>query len=100
MNDLKTVVDHAAQQNDRWLFLALLALIILFAVFIWRWIVSDREKLANRLTDITDQHIDTMKNLTQVVTNNTNALYEVKEAVAWCRQSRRRPGEDNSQNNH
>jgi hypothetical protein len=99
MNDLQTIVDHAAVQNDRWLFLALLVLTIIGTVFFWRWLTGDREKLANRLTEITDRHIASQEKVVEVVANNTlamrdnnvtmretqAAMRDVQEAIVHCR---------------
>jgi hypothetical protein len=92
MNDLQTIVDHAAVQNDRWLFLALLVLTIIGTVFFWRWLTGDREKLANRLTEITDRHIASQEKVTEVVANNTMvmretqaAMRDVQAAIVHCR---------------
>jgi len=96
MNDIERIVDHAAAQNDRWLFLALLVLTIIGTVFFWRWLTGDREKLANRLTEITDRHIASQEKLAEVVANNTSAMREnltvmrdVKDTITWCKNRER-----------
>ena len=85
MNEIANLTDHAAQQSDRWLFIAALVVLILFSLVIWRWIVADRDKLGSRLTEITDRHITAVEKMTEVVTNNTLALNEVKGAMHACR---------------
>lgn len=85
MNDLSTMIDHAAQQSDRWLMLFALAILIVFGVVVWRWTIADREKMSKRLTDITDRHIESQQKLVEVVTNNTHALREVKDVMHLCR---------------
>lgn len=85
MNDAQTLIDHASIQSDRWLFLAMLVILLGAGLVFWRWIVADREKVAVRLTDITDRHIDSVEKLDDVVANNTAALREVKDAVSFCR---------------
>lgn len=84
MTDLLRVTDHAAQQSDRWLFLACLGVMFAGMFLFWRWIVADREKLANRLTAITDRHIQTAEKLAEVVTNNTTALNEFRKTAERC----------------
>jgi len=90
MSDVTNTIDHAANQSDRWLFLAALALLIVFALIVWRWMSEDREKISKRLTDITDRHIDSQQKLVEVVTNNTHALHEVKSIMAICQHAKRR----------
>jgi hypothetical protein len=47
--------------------------------------VADREKLASRLTEITDKHIESTQQLATVVANNTTALQEVKDCMRACK---------------
>ena len=84
MNDtISNLTDHAAQQNDRWLFIFLLMfLLAAFGIF-FRWLLKDREAISRRLTEVTDRHIEQCTKLSEVVTlnsrvvdNNTNALRE------------------------
>ena len=53
-------------------------------VFIWRWMVADREKLATRLTDVTDRHIESVEKMSEVVVNNTHAMNEVRNVMQMC----------------
>jgi peptidoglycan/LPS O-acetylase OafA/YrhL len=85
MNEISTAADYAARQNDHWLFIATLLILLAFAILIWRWVTADREKLARRLTEMTDKHISATEQMTAVVVNNTAALREVKEVMAACR---------------
>ena len=92
MTDVAKIADYAAQQSDRWLFIAALVVLLGFGFFVWRWIVADRDKLGKRLTEITDKHIESTAQLATVVANNTNALtnnttalQEVKEVMRGCR---------------
>lgn len=92
MTDPTPIIDHAAQQSDRWLFIAAIVVILLIGLLIWRWIVADREKIAKRLTEITDKHIEAQQKLAEVVANNTAALHridqvmsETSEVLHFCR---------------
>ena len=85
MPDISKLADHAAEQSDRWLFIAAVIVLIAFALLVWRWIVADRDKLSTRLTEVTDRHIETSQKLSEVVTNNTNALKEVRDVMTLCR---------------
>lgn len=81
MNDITDTINRAAAQSDRWLFVAILVLAVLAMLMIWRWIVADRDKLANRLTEITDRHIAMTEKVADVVANNTAAFNNLKEVM-------------------
>lgn len=81
MNDLKNFADHAAAENDRWLLIVFIMVGVTGAVMLWRWMVSDREKLSARLTQITDRHIQVTEKLSEVVANNTAVLHEVNKKI-------------------
>jgi hypothetical protein len=89
MNDISNIADHASQQNDRWLFIVCLILMVIFALVVWRWIVADREKIAQRLTEVTDRHITSCEKLGEVVANNTIALNAVNDAMRRCNNNNR-----------
>lgn len=81
MNEIKETINYASVQSDRWLFVAILVLAVLAMLMIWRWIVADRDKLANRLTEITDRHIAMTEKVADVVANNTVAFNNLKEVM-------------------
>jgi hypothetical protein len=81
MQDITDLINTAAAQNDRWMFVALLVLAIAGSIFFWRWLTNDREKLSTRLTEITDRHIESQAKLSEVVANNTAALHEVQATM-------------------
>lgn len=74
-------IDHAAQQNDHWLFLFALAVLGTVLICVWRFMVADREKLGNRLTEVTDRHIKSCENLGEVVAANTAVLERVEKKL-------------------
>lgn len=78
---LTTTINNAAKQNDRWLFVALLVILLVVGFALWRWVIADREKLANRLTHMTDRHIEVTEKLSEVVANNTAVLQEVRRKL-------------------
>lgn len=45
MNDAQRLVDHAAAQSDRWLFIASLVILLLFAVYMGRYMMQQHAKL-------------------------------------------------------
>lgn len=81
MDEITKLTDHAAAQNDRWLFLCLLVVVCVSVLLLWRWMVADREKTQARLVIITDRHIAQAEHLATVVANNTEALKEVRSVL-------------------
>ena len=65
------LIDHAAQQSDRWLFLAVLALGGLSGMWLFRWLVGRYTELSSRLA--------------AVIEANTEALREMKDVANGCR---------------
>jgi hypothetical protein len=91
MHALTDLADHASRQDDRWLLVAILIIGIAGMLMFWRWIVADREKVADRLANMTDRHIDSQAKLSEVVVNNTTALREVREVIVYCKGGRHKP---------
>lgn len=85
MTDLEILADHAAIQSDRWWVCAVFIVLAIVLVTVWRSLQSDRNKLSDRLTSITDKHISTVEamtaRVTTVVENNTAVLNEVKRKL-------------------
>jgi HAMP domain-containing protein len=81
MNEIIQAADYASQKSDRWLFIVMLVILLIFAVFVWRWLISDREKIGKRLTEVTDRHITVTEKLSEVVANNTAVLQEVRKKL-------------------
>ena len=82
VDELAKLADHASQQDDRWLFIAVLIALMGFGAVVLRYLVNDRSALGQRLTEITDRHIKTNEELVKVVANNTEALHRNTEALA------------------
>jgi hypothetical protein len=83
--DIIESADHAAKQSDRWLLIVTLIIMGLLIVAIWRWMVNDREKISDRLTAITDRHIESQERVIEVVANNTNTMEKVITVIDYCR---------------
>ncbi len=76
MNEIKGLTDYASNQSDRWLFVAMLIVLLLVGFFLWKWMVSHVDKISKRLEEVTDRHIAQGERLAEVVANNTAALRE------------------------
>ncbi len=76
MNEIKQITDYAANQSDRWLFIAALVVLLLVVALIWKWMVGHVEKVSKRLEAVTDRHIAQGEHMATVVANNTSALEE------------------------
>jgi hypothetical protein len=81
IDELTKFADHASQQNAMWLFIATLGALGIIIIVIWRWIVADREKLGDRLTAVTDRHIESCERLGAVVQANTAVLQRVEKKL-------------------
>lgn len=81
MTEIANQINLAAEKSDRWLFIALLVVLGLVGIFIWRWIVADRQKLSTRLDVMTDLHIATTAKVIEVVANNTAVLNRVEKKL-------------------
>ena len=99
-DDLVSIANHAAQQNDRWLFIA--ALIVL-GVVVWlvaRYFVKQHEsliadhKLARAesqeiLVDLVERGNKTSQELAVCLDRNTRAFEDVSAAVRFCRENKK-----------
>jgi ABC-type nickel/cobalt efflux system permease component RcnA len=81
MSDLVDLTNHAAQQSDRWLFIALLVLAGVAILGLWRWMVSDRKRILDRLDAMTDRHIVASELAAKVIAGNTHAMHGVEEGL-------------------
>jgi hypothetical protein len=81
MQELVNTADHAANQSDRWMFVVTLIIFLCAALAMWRWMLSDREKVSKRLTEMTDRHIAVTERLADVVANNTAVLHQVEKKL-------------------
>lgn len=83
------MADKASSHSDRWMFMAMLIVILMAFGLFTKWILGDRKAIGDRLTQITDRHIQQTERLAEVVANNTQALKDVSEQMHWCRESNR-----------
>jgi hypothetical protein len=91
-------VDHAAAMNDRWLFIASLALLGAFGVWVVRYFVKQHERLMNdhkesrecyqeSLRGVVAEQSATNAKLVTCLDNNTKVLEECRDEL---RRSRRK----------
>ena len=78
---INNIADHAARQDDRWVMMALLVVLLIVGIVIWRWMTADREKISQRLTEVTDRHIKVTEQVVEVVATNTAVLHEVRKKL-------------------
>lgn len=71
MTNLIHALDHAAVQNDRWLFLFAIALMMAGATLAIRWLVVELRTQSERMGG--------------VLQANTDALREIRSAIEGCR---------------
>jgi len=97
MIDIITAADHAARQSDRWLFLASLFVMGVFAIAVARFFVKqylrlvedhrkDRENYHGSLLTLTTDSNETAKTLAVSIDRNTDALRDCAESVKICRE--------------
>jgi hypothetical protein len=79
------IVNHAASQSDRWLFVALLVVFILGVIATARYVIRDRDRLIESLGRLHDRSDNLTREVSQVVATNTAALNEMK---TWCQRGR------------
>lgn len=84
MDAIRTLADHAAQQTDRWLFLALLCVVLFGVFFSARYLMKDRERLIAGLETVVREQLKTTEHVASVVATNTEALNRVASEIRFC----------------
>ncbi len=93
-------VDHAAAQNDRWLFIASLVLLGLFGVWVVRYFVKQHERLLEdhkqsrecyqeSLRGVVAEQSATNAKLIVCLDNNTKVLEQCRDELACSRRRKR-----------
>ncbi len=94
-------VDHAAAKDDRWLFIASLALLGLFGVWVVRYFVKQHERLLEdhkqsrecyqeSLRGVVAEQSATNAKLIVCLDNNTKVLEECRNALRCSRRRNRK----------
>jgi hypothetical protein len=94
-------VDHAAAMNDRWLFIASLALLGLFGVWVVRYFVKQHERLLEdhkqsrecyqeSLRGVVAEQSATNAKLVVCLDNNTKVLEECRDELRCSRRRNRK----------
>jgi hypothetical protein len=95
--DFLHVVDHAADMNDRWLFLAAFCLLIVGCGLVIRWLVKQlnaviadhkqlREEHHGALAQIVNTQNDTALKLAVCIDRNTAALQDCSQELRRIRE--------------
>ena len=105
MTDALTLANHAAAQNDRWLFIASLIVLGVVVVAVARYFVAERREAAldhkalvadyktaqegfhKTLADLVERGNKTSQELAVCLDRNTRAFEEVSAVVRGCRKS-------------
>lgn len=102
MEPLLDLTNHAAAQDDRWLFIGSLIVLGCFAVYTMRYFVRQHERL---IADHQRAREDYQTSLRRIVTeqneanarlmvcldNNSRVLEECRDELKLCREERREP---------
>ena len=89
-------VDHAASMDDRWLFIASLALLGMFGIWVVRYFVKQHEQLLNdhkqsrecyqeSLRGVVAEQSATNAKLIVCLENNTKVLEECRDELRYSR---------------
>ncbi len=103
MNPMELIrnVDHAAAMNDRWLFIASLVLLGIFAVWLMRYFVKQHERLLDdhkqarecyqeSLRGVVAEQSSTNAKLVVCLDNNTKVLEECRGELRCSRRRNRK----------
>ena len=94
-------VDHAASMDDRWLFIASLALLGMFGIWVVRYFVKQHEQLLNdhkqsrecyqeSLRGVVAEQSATNAKLIVCLENNTKVLEECRDELRYSRRRNRK----------
>lgn len=74
MNQVGPLIDHAAAQSDRWLFLFLLALILCGGLLVIRYLVRRDEAKSKHMHESYDRNTATIMELKVTLSHNKEAF--------------------------
>jgi type VI protein secretion system component VasK len=83
--NLVPLLDHAASQSDRWLFIAALALLLVFTWLVIRWLVNRTDLQNEALLQIAEQQNETAQHLAVVIAQNTEVINDCKTELKLAR---------------
>jgi hypothetical protein len=94
-------VDHAAAMNDRWLFIASLVLLGIFAIWVMRYFVGEHRRLLEdhrkarhcyqeSLRGIVEEQSATNAKLVACLDNNTKVLEQCRDELGRSRRRTRK----------
>jgi len=93
-------VDHVAAMNDRWLFIASLVLLGIFAIWVMRYFVKQHERLLEdhkqarecyqeSLRGVVAEQGATNAKLVVCLENNTKVLEQCRDELGRCRRTKK-----------
>ncbi len=99
--DLMKGVDHAAAMNDRWLFIASLVLLGIFAIWVMRYFVKEHQRLLEdhkrarhcyqeSLRGMVAEQSSTNAKLVVCLDNNTKILEQCRDELGRSRRGTRK----------
>jgi hypothetical protein len=99
--ELMRSVDHAAAMNDRWLFIASLVLLGIFAIWVMRYFVKEHERLVEdhkrarecyqeSLRGVVAEQSAANAKLIVCLDNNTKVLEECRDELRYSRRRNRK----------
>ena len=100
MTEWMRVADHAAGQNDRWLFVASLVVFGMFAAFVMRYFVRQHERLIDDHKQARDTYQESLRGMVaeqsaanaKLITcleSNTRVLEECRDELRFSRLERK-----------
>ena len=79
------VVDHMANQSDRWLFIGLLLVVLMSAGWLFKWLISRHDGMATRHEELIKQVVAVVAENKGVIEKNTSALTLMSNHIDWCK---------------
>jgi hypothetical protein len=75
---LTQILDHAALQNDRWLFLALMAIGLIASFYLFRWLVGQYTSQSTKLTEVVERNTIALGQI-------KGCVQQVSQEIMYCR---------------
>lgn len=84
-SDVQKAADYAAQQSDRWLFVALLIVGLIALALLAKYFTTQHENLASKLDDtnrfVRDDLVKLVVGSTEAMQKNASAINDLRDAL-------------------